>query len=157
MRHFFAFMVGVGCLGFLDTAHSQTYDLGLDFMDAVVPSVGIGPDGVWSYGFDFSDVNVTNPVAFTPYTLHGGAPAGPDSYYTNGPASIYQSPPAGGFGIISHDPDVANARSIIRWTAPSSQTLYIDGSSSATVASRTFMCARTASRPRSRERPATRR
>ena len=75
MRHFFTFMVGVGCLGFLDTAHSQTYDLGLDFMDAVVPSVGIGPDGVWSYGFDFSDVNVTNPVAFTPYTLHGGAPA----------------------------------------------------------------------------------
>src|SRR5207244_1936222 len=76
-----------GCTALFSSLHSQTYDLGVDFTDGVVPSVGIGPDGVWSYGFDFSsDVNETNPIVFIPYTLHGPAPAGPDAYYTNGPA-----------------------------------------------------------------------
>src|SRR3989442_14528038 len=62
-----------------------------------------------------------------PYTFQVPVAAGPDAYYTNGPASIYQSPGFGGFGVITPDADVASARLVIRWTAPADQTIYIDG------------------------------
>ncbi|HWD18986.1 MAG TPA: immunoglobulin domain-containing protein [Verrucomicrobiae bacterium] len=130
MKHKLNFrMIGAAGLAIAGCACAQTYDLGIDFQDDVIPSVGI--NGVWSYGFDQTDTtgNIADPIIFTPYSLHGGAPAGPDAYYTNGPLSIYQSPGSGGYGVITHDSDVPNERAVIRWTAPVAGTIYVDGSS----------------------------
>ena len=73
-------LIGLASVVLVVGASAQTYDLGDDFQYDVIPPTNI--DGVWSYGFDDTDLsgNLTNAVTFTPYTQHGSAPAGSDAY-----------------------------------------------------------------------------
>jgi len=111
------------------------WDLEADFVSGTTPSVNLGPNGAWSYGYDKQiDDPRSAAFVFEPFAVHGPKFGLGNAYNIPDPDTGFfekienTNLPKDAGGMVVHTAPGENEPVIIRWKAPRAMTVNITGS-----------------------------